>query len=334
MEPAPRGRSLKFRIEAAEAGKRLDKVIAARLPDVSRAVVMKYLKEGAARCNGYKAKPGLRVTAGDDIELPGIDDAVGRIREGQPAGQPVVKKPRPKSDIEVLYEDEFMVAVMKPPGLVMHPGKGHETEGLDMILREQFGANTRLVHRIDRDTSGVVVAARGHPNAARRLTRDFAEGDMEKDYLAITRGVPKPLRGRIDAPLLDHKQAGRKVCVDRAGRSALTEYEVLEDFGDYALVLARPRTGRRHQIRVHLSHIGCPLAVDPLHGPKQRLRVRALRPDLPRSWANPIVVGRTPLHASRLRLRHPESGADLVLEAPLPDDMAEALRVLRERDSI
>ena len=322
---------MKFTVLAPEAGERIDKVIAARLPEVSRAVVMKFLKEGGARCNGYRAKPGLRVSEDDSIELTGLEEAVERIRAGQPAGQPVVERKPLQRELEVLFEDEYMVAVMKPPGLVMHPGKGHETEGLDMLLREQFGQNTRLVHRIDRDTSGVVIAARGHPNAARRITRDFAEGDVEKEYLAITRGIPKPRSGRIDAPLLDNKQEGRKVCVDRRGRSALTEYETLEDFGDYALVLARPRTGRRHQIRVHLSHIGCPLAVDPLHGPKQRLRVRALRPDLPRSWRNPIVVGRTPLHAAKLRIRHPETGVDLVLEAPIPPDMAEALRILRER---
>jgi len=327
---------MKLKIEPSEAGERLDKLLSARFGDVSRATIMKYLKEGAARLNGMKAKPGARVAAGDDLFLPGWEEAVARIRAGQPAGHPTVERKRPGPAVPVLYADDCLVAVDKPPGIVMHPGKGHETEGLDMILRGMFGANTRLVHRIDRDTSGVVVAARGHPNAARRLTREFAEGDVEKEYLALTRGVPNPPSGRIDAPLLDTKAEGRKVEVSREGRKAVTDYETIESFGTYALVKAMPRTGRRHQIRVHLAHIGCPLAVDPLHGPKQRLRVRALRPDLPRTWKNPVVVGRTPLHAAKLRLRHPETGDDIVLEAPLPADMAEAIRILREsrtRDS-
>jgi len=319
---------MKIRIADSEAGERLDKVLAARFDEVSRATVMKYMKEGAARHNGRRAKPGARVEPGDSVELPGWEEAVARIADGRPAGHPEIAKKRPKKTIPVLYEDECMVAVDKPAGLVMHPGKGHESEGLDQVLREMFGANTRLVHRIDRDTSGVVVAARGHPNAARRLTRDFAQGDVEKEYLALTRGVPEPRAGRIDAPLLDTKAEGRKVEVSPRGRAAVTDYETVEAFYGFALVKAMPRTGRRHQIRVHLAHIGCPLAVDPLHGPKRRLRVRALRPDLPRTWKNPVVVGRTPLHASRLRLRHPETGEDVVIESPLPDDVKEALRLL------
>lgn len=319
---------MKIRVEAAEAHERLDKLLAARFGDVSRATIMKYLKEGAARLNGHRAKPGVRVAAGDSIELPDWEAAVERIRGGRPAGHPEVERKRPDFSIPVLFEDDCLVAVDKPPGIVMHPGKGHEDEGLDRILRGMFGPNTRLVHRIDRDTSGVVVAARGHPNAARRLTRDFAHGDVEKEYLALTRGVPDPPSGRIDAPLLDTKAEGQKVRVSPEGRRAISDYETLERHGNYALVRVRPLTGRRHQIRVHLSHIGCPLAVDPLHGPRQRLRVRALRPDLPRTWKNPVVVGRTPLHASRLRLRHPVTGEDLVIEAPLPPDMAEALRLL------
>ncbi|MEM8884542.1 MAG: RluA family pseudouridine synthase [Planctomycetota bacterium] len=321
---------MKLTVEAAHDGERLDKLLAARLDGVSRAVVMKYLKEGRARVNRRPAKPGLRVAVGDEVELPGWDEAVERIRAGRPEGQPEVRSDRRRRTIEVIYEDEFLVAVNKPAGLVMHPGKGHEEEGLDILLREQCGPATRLVHRIDRDTSGVVVAARGHPKAARRLTKDFAEGDIEKEYLALTRGVPRPARGTIDAPLLDTKAEGQKVRVDRRGRPARTDYEVLEAFDGFALVQARPLTGRRHQIRVHLGHIGCPLAVDPLHGPKQRLRMRALRPELPKTWKNPVVVGRTPLHAHRLRLRHPETGADLALEAPVPPDMEEALRILKQ----
>jgi len=318
---------MKLTVEARSSGERLDKFLAGHLPGVSRAVVMKFLKEGGARVNGYRAKAGVRLETGDDIELRDWDEALERIRAGKVQGQPELARPPLRSDIELLYEDEFLLAVNKPPGLVMHPGLGHESEGLDRILRERFGANVRLVHRIDRDTSGVVVAARGHPNASRRISRDFAEGDIEKEYVAMTRGVPKPRRGRIEERLLDTKAQGEKVRIDPRGKSACTDYETEEVRGDYALVRVRPRTGRRHQIRVHLAYLGAPLAIDPIHGSRKKLRLLDLCPDLPRSWKNPVVLGRMPLHAARLTLRHPETGADLTIEAPLPTDMSEFWRL-------
>ncbi|MHC4954155.1 MAG: RluA family pseudouridine synthase [Planctomycetota bacterium] len=323
---------MKLTVEPGSAGARLDKFIASHVPGVSRAIVMKFVKEGGARVNGRPGRAGARLEAGDSVELHEWEEALARIREGRPEGQPEVKRARPaRSDIPVLYEDEYMIAVDKPPGLVMHPGLGHEEEGLDRILRARFGANVRLVHRIDRDTSGVVVAARGHPNAARRITRDFAEGDVEKEYLAITAGVPRPREGSCDARLLDTKAQGERVRVDLRGRSARTDYETEEVRGDYALVRARPHTGRRHQIRVHLAHLGAPLAVDPIHGRRKRLRLSDIRPDLPRTWKDPLVLVRMPLHAAKLTLRHPATGEDLTIEAPMPADMAEFWRLLADR---
>ena len=325
---------MKLTVELLSAGQRLDKFLAGHLHGVSRATIMKFLKEGGARINNGKARPGMRVATGDVIELDGWEAALERIRAGQPEGQPkIARKPRP-SDLEVLYEDDVLLAINKPPGIVMHPGKGHEDEGLDRMLREQFGANVRLVHRIDRDTSGVVVAARGHPNAARRISRDFAEGDVEKEYLAFTLGVPEPAKGVCDEPLYDTKAEGEKVRVDPRGRSARTDYETLEVRGKYALVSARPHTGRRHQIRVHLAYRGAPLAIDPIHGSRKKIRLSDVRPDLPRSWKNPVILGRMPLHAAKLTVRHPESGQDLTIEAPLPADLAEFWRLSDESSDI
>ena len=325
---------MKFTVELLSAGQRLDKFLAGHMHGVSRASIMKFLKEGGARVNNSKARPGLRVAVGDIVELTDWETSLKRIRAGQPEGQPQIARKPVRSDLEVLYEDEFLLAINKPPGLVMHPGKGHEDEGLDGMLREQFGANVRLVHRIDRDTSGVVVAARGHPNAARRISRDFAEGDVEKEYFAFTQGVPEPRKGVCDEPLYDTKAEGEKVRVDPRGRSARTEYETLEVHGDYALVLARPRTGRRHQIRVHLAYRGAPLVIDPIHGSRKKIRLSDVRPDLPRSWKNPVVLARMPLHAAKLTLRHPETGQDLTIEAPLPADLAEFWRLSGESSDI
>jgi len=318
-----------MRIVVESGGERLDRFLAAHL-DVSRALVMKYLKEGRARLNGRRARPGLFVRDGDTVVLPGWESAAKRIRRGRAAGVPEVKRKEPPEGILVLYEDSELIVVDKPAGLVMHPGKGHEDEGLDRILREHFGPSTRLVHRIDRDTSGVVVAARGHPEAARRLAEEFKRGDVDKRYLALVRGVPDPPEGTIDAPLLDERREGDRVRVDPQGKESVTDYRVLEAFERFSWVEARPRTGRRHQIRVHLAHAGHPLAIDHVYGRGGRLRLRDLRPDLPASWKNPAVLARQPLHAAELTLRHPRTGSDLTVSAPLPDDLEETLRLLRE----
>ena len=319
---------MKFTVE--EGGARLDRFLSARFPEVSRALIMKYLKEGHARLNGRRARPGLFVKTGDDVELPGWDDALERIRGGRAQGVPAVVVERPlRTQVPVLYEDDFLIVVDKPPGLVMHPGKGHEHEGLDMLLRKRFGPSARLVHRIDRDTSGVVVAARGHPESARRLARDFKEGAADKSYLALVRGVPEPAAGVIDEPLLDTKAEGARVYVDRHGRPARTDYETVEAFRTFAWLRVRPRTGRRHQIRAHLAHLGHPLAVDRVYSKRRRLRVRDLRPDLKVTWKNPVVLARQPLHAEAITIRHPESGEDMTFLAPLPADLNAALEVLR-----
>ena len=317
-------------VENEGAGERLDRYLVIRFPQVSRAIVMKYLKEGHARINGRRARPGLFVKVGDEIDLPDWDKALQRIRKGEAEGlPPIPERSAPPRDVRVLYEDEYMVAVSKPPGLVMHPGSGHEQEGLDLILREHFGPSTRLVHRIDRDTSGVVVAARGHPESARRLTESFRDGDNEKLYHALVRGVPEPDRGTIDLPLLDTKAEGSRVHVDPHGKTARTLYEVEEKLGAFAWLQVRPETGRRHQIRAHLAEIGHPLAVDHVYARRRKLRLSDLRPDLPVSWKNPVLLSRQPLHASRITLRHPESGEEMTLDAPLTDDLEKVLEVLR-----
>lgn len=322
---------MNFTVE--KGGERLDRYLVGRLSAVSRAVIMKYLKEGRARVNGFRARPGLFVKEGDAIELPGFDDAVARIREGRAEGVPQVARVRRPLAIPVLYEDDEMIVVDKPAGLVMHPGEGHEEEGLDRLLRERYGASARLVHRIDRETSGVVVVARGHPQSAARLAEAFREGDADKTYLALVRGVPDPARGVIDAPLVDRREPGEKPRVGEGGREARTEYETLEAFGRFAWLKLKPKTGRRHQIRAHLAHIGHPLAVDRVHAGRRQLKLKDLRPNLPATWKNPVVLDRQPLHASEIVLRHPRTGEEMKFTAPLPADLAEVLRLLREKET-
>lgn len=318
-----------MRLTVENDGERLDRYLTDHVEGVSRAVIMKYLKEGHARVNGCRARPGVFVKKGDEIDLPGFDEAVARIREGRAEGLPNVARVRKPLEVPVIYEDDDMIVVDKPPGLVMHPGEGHEDEGLDLLLRRRYGKSARLVHRIDRDTSGIVVVARGHPQSAARLTEAFREGEAEKTYLALVVGVPDPPAGVIDAPILDRKTPGERPRIAESGREARTEYETLEAFRRFAWLKLRPRTGRRHQIRAHLAHIGHPLAVDRVHARKRQLRLKDLRPDLPPTWKNPVVLSRQPLHASEIVLRHPRTGEEMKFVAPLPKDLAEVLRLLR-----
>jgi len=323
---------LRLRVEVEGGGTRLDRWLTARFPELSRALIMKYLKEGKGRLNGTCARPGWQVKQGDLVELPDWEEAIQRIRGGRAEGFPpaVLGPPVQVAGLNVLYEDDELVAVDKPPGLVMHPGKGHEDEGLDRLLRIRFGPATRLVHRIDRDTSGVVVAARGHPNSARRLAEAFRQGDPDKVYLALVRGNPDPPEGRIEVKLRNTRRAGEAGRVDPSGKAAVTEYVTQEEFGGFAWMKIRIHTGRRHQIRVHFAHLGHPLAVDPIYGERRKLRLSDLRPELPLSWKNPVLLARQPLHAAEISLRHPRTGKELTFRAPLPADLSRVLEVLRE----
>jgi 23S rRNA pseudouridine1911/1915/1917 synthase len=141
--------------------------------------------------------------------------------------------------------------------------------------------------------------------------------------------VVAPASGVIDEPLLDTKVEGARVHVDRRGKPARTAYDTVEAFRAFALLRVKPATGRRHQIRAHFAHIGHPLAVDHVYAQRRKLRVRDLRPDLPVSWQNPVVLTRQPLHAEALTIRHPRSGEDMTFHAPLPRDLEAALEVLR-----
>ncbi|BDG06703.1 RluA family pseudouridine synthase [Anaeromyxobacter oryzae] len=225
----------------------------------------------------------------------------------------------------VLHEDGYVLAVDKPPGRLVIPGR----QGGEPSLREELEASHGrlwVVHRLDRGTSGVLVFART-AEAHRTLNLAFDRGEPRKRYLALVRGSPPPER-RIDVPIAPARRGRMRPARsgDPRGKPSATVVRLVETFparpwagGALALVEALPETGRTHQIRVHLADAGWPLAVDPDYGQEEPLRGPDAR----------ILLGRTPLHASRLELRHPATGAALVLEAPLPADLAETLAALR-----
>jgi 23S rRNA pseudouridine1911/1915/1917 synthase len=318
------GEPLELVIEPAEEGWRLDALLAHRFPDYSRVHLRRVITAGGVRIDGRGAKPAYRLHAGQRLRivLPEIP------REA----------PRPENiPLDVLYQDDCLVVVNKPPGMVVHPARGHWTGTLAAALQFHFGASlsqlggpTRpgIVHRLDRDTSGVILVARGD-QAHAKLALQFQNRTIEKEYFALVSGNPELDRDVIDRSIGVHPHQREKMAIrrdDPASRSAQTGYEVVERFVGFAAVRLRPKTGRTHQIRVHLAHIGCPVLCDRQYGG----RLQITRGEVRRDPADTLLLlGRQALHARRLRFVHPATGELLEIEAPLPADMQGVLAELR-----
>ena len=292
-------------LEAESGGERLDVFVARRMPALTRARVQKLIAEGRVLVGGERAKASLRVEAGQrvTVDVP-----------------PAVEATAVAEDIalDVIFEDADMLVVNKPPGMTVHPSPGHTTSTLvNAILAHcddlsGIGGVLRpgIVHRLDRDTSGVIVVAKNDA-AHNALAKQLKERSVEKTYVALVEGTPKPMEGVIDAPIArDPRNRQRMAIVDR-GRASETAYSVIERFDGTSLVEARPKTGRTHQIRVHFAAIGHAIVGDRVYGK-----------------ASPIV-GRQFLHAQRIAFAHPRTGARVEFEAALPADLSEALRKVR-----
>jgi RluA family pseudouridine synthase len=231
----------------------------------------------------------------------------------------------------ILFEDDVLVAFDKPSGLLVAPDRwDKEQEDLMRLVHERLSADYFNAHRLDRDTSGVLVCGKT-AEAVRRLTELFESHQVAKEYAALTRGVPPEVRGVIDAPLApDARQPGRmRVAGD--GKPAETGYEVLERWGaSYAHVRLTPQTGRTHQIRVHLAHVGAPVLADPLYGDGRGLFLSEFKRDYRRTaHEERPLIGRLALHAERLTFPHPATGQSLAIVSPVPKDFQVALKYLR-----
>lgn len=251
--------------------------------------------------------------------------------------------------MEILFQDDALVAVLKPPGLSVHDAPGPGRSLLRALREENALSDLSPVHRLDKDVSGVLLLARDRA-AARALERRWSE--VEKTYLALCEGVPASHEGVIDAPILENQTgkpyrletalrkfreanpgmelpslpAPKTSAVHPAGRPSRTRYRVVEAFGDaWSLVEVQPEQGRMHQLRVHLEHLGTPLAVDPLYGRRVRLTAEDVG-----AGSGDVLLARVSLHAARLTFPHPrEAGRVVTVEAPLPGDLAAVLTVLR-----
>ena len=325
---------------AADAGQRLDAFLARRLPKHSRVQLRRVIGAGGVLVNGQGTKVAHRLSAGDQVSvvLPPMN-AAGPHPENIP--------------LDILYEDDAIVAVNKPPGMVVHPARGHWSGTLASALSYHFqqlsrvGGETRpgIVHRLDRDTSGVMVVAKTDPMHF-ALAAQFENRTTEKEYFAITSGVPDRDRDLVEQPIGMHPHQREKMAI-RAGhstsREATTFYEVTERFAGFAALKVLPKTGRTHQIRVHLAHIGCPVLCDKLYGGRasitrgelRRRLLHATQPHAPQPHAPPsavdgeIVLARQALHARRIKLAHPATGEPIEFTAPLPADLLAVLELLR-----
>ncbi len=319
------GETVSLRVEAPDAGQRLDRFLTTRFPDRSRTSLQVLIRSGDVLVNGRPRSPSDVVATGDDVT------ACLRARPGPD----LPAEPRP---IEVLLDDPSFLVIAKPPGIATHPGPGQSRGTLVNALLALGGPLSDLhadplrpgiVHRLDRDTSGALLVAKDE-RAHAALSGQFQRREVEKEYLAIVEGAPLHDETEIEIPLgRDPKRRIRMVPKPIGGRSALTRVKVLERFRGFASVACFPKTGRTHQIRVHLAAAGTPVCCDDLYGRSGRAlypsRIRGGPPDPSEA---PLLF-RVALHARRLRFRHPVTGAAVEVEAPVPEDLTRLLRELR-----
>jgi RluA family pseudouridine synthase len=313
------------RVPADGAGQRLDRFLAARFPRYSRRQIAGVIRAGLVHVNRRTGRPGTTLAEGDRLEIPAMAEAVRDLGARTRRRARQREAAAPPREVEVRYRDADVLVVAKPPGVPVHGGAGlGAVSTLVELLREDVLAGFGLVHRIDRDTSGLVMLVRGEALRA-EVAEAFAdpEGGVQKTYEAIVEGVPAPGPVTIDAPLVPPGHGGRARVDAVQGRPAVTRYTALETFDDAARLRVEPLTGRTHQIRAHLAHVGHPLLVDPRYG-----RRRGWRLVDPRGRLD-ARLRRTPLHAARLVLVHPRTGGRLDVTCPLPGDMRYALEVLR-----
>jgi 23S rRNA pseudouridine1911/1915/1917 synthase len=316
-------------VESRAHGWRLDHYLTRLFPNHSRAQLQRAIEGGHVLANGLKPKASRRLRVNDRIHmtLPDADDATI-----DPEDLP----------IDVLYEDDHLVIVNKAAGMIVHPGRGNTRGTLAAGLQYRFdqlsdtGGRHRpgIVHRLDRDTTGVLLVAKDN-QVHQKVSKQFEQREVKKEYRAIVRGIPELVSDRLRTFMCVHTRVREKmmVCPESArSRHAETFYETAETFlGRFALINLHPHTGRTHQLRVHMQHIGTPIVADRLYTGRTELRLSQLR-DVPPENDSPLI-SRQALHAFRLTIRHPVSGKEMQFEAPFPNDFQRTLDHLRQEEA-
>ena len=300
--------TLKLTVDDTLTG-RIDKVLAHQFNQFSRSHLQKWIVDGNVRVNGQPVKPKYKLAVRDQVVI-------------EPEAPQKVDLTPEKIPLDIVYEDDDVIVVNKPQGMVVHPAPGHPDHTLVNALLYHSPLSTingefrpGIVHRIDKDTSGLLMVAK-NDLAHRSLAAQLKAKTNQREYVALVHGVIKQDAGTIDAPIGRSKKDRKKQAVVSDGRHAVTHFKVLRRFRHYTLVSCRLETGRTHQIRVHMKSIGHPLAGDPLDGPRKTLPGRGQY-----------------LHARLLGFKHPRTGKDLVFTAPLPEYFQQMLDKLKKTDS-
>ena len=306
----------KVEIKAAlpDRGRRLDTFLAGAKAGLSRSAAQKLISSGAVQING-------RVCLDKSCRLQAGDVAIVYIPE------PPLLLPQPeKIPLDIVYEDDDLLVINKARGMVVHPAPGHAGATLVNALLHHCSSlsgaggpdRPGIVHRLDRDTTGLLIAAKNDFTHL-SLSAQLRARTLKREYIALVHGAVNPAAGRIEAPLGRHPRHRLRMAVTPGGREAITRYRVIAGLPPFSLLQVNLESGRTHQVRVHMKYIGHPVAGDPLYGPRSSPR---LPPPLSRGQA---------LHARRISFIHPRHGRQLEFTAPLPRDFREGLRLLRER---
>jgi len=308
---------LNFTVDAESSGQRIDKFLTAKAKNISRSHIQSIIGKEKVKVNGKAVSKHYKLAENDHIsvENPGEDDSHMDV------------EPQ-KINLKIIYEDKYLLAISKKPGMLTHPVPGFKKDTLVNALLYHYDKLSNLpgkdragiVHRLDKDTSGLLIIAKDD-NTHRLLSDKFKEREIKKTYAALVWGNFSEKNGEIILPIgrsrLDRKKMS--VSIDK-GREAVTKFEVVEQFKDAALLDIHPETGRTHQIRVHLSYIGHPIMGDETYGTSQSKKISA-----------ELGLERQFLHAKRLEFTHPITGEKLVLEDKLPVDLSRCLKILRDK---
>jgi 23S rRNA pseudouridine1911/1915/1917 synthase len=304
---------LEYAAGETDAGERLDKYVTESIDDeaTSRTQVQEWIRIGAVRVNGQQVKPNYKLTAADQIT----------VMIPQPEAAVIVPEDIP---LVIAYEDSDVIVINKPRGMVVHPAPGHPSGTIVNALmhhcKDLSGINgvmrPGIVHRIDKDTSGLLMAAK-NDLAHASLAAQLKEHTVTRKYIALVHGNVPHEHGTVDAPIgRDPNDRKLFTVIERGSKHAVTHFAVLERFGDYTLLELQLETGRTHQIRVHMKYIGHPLAGDPVYG---------------RTKSRTIALKGQALHAAILGFKHPRTGEYMAFEAPIPPDLEHELTILRVR---
>ena len=313
-------------ITADAADIRIDKYLADEIEVLSRTKVKDYITKDNVLVDGQAVKPSYLLQGGETIQI--------YIKEEGPTDLEAESIP-----LDIIHEDDNIIVLNKPAGLVVHPGAGNRCGTLVNRLIFHFshlssvsGAlRPGIVHRLDKDTSGIMVVAKTDLSHL-RLARQFADRTVKKKYLALMWGVPEQREGTVDAPIGRHPRNRQKFSVVESGRSALTRYGVVEEFDHLSLVELHPETGRTHQLRVHLAFMGHPVFADEVYGGGLS-KVRGFLKETQRSLKSLYsLIHRQALHALSLSFTHPSSGEKMEFVAPLPNDLSTVISELEPKD--